>query len=192
MPHSPYRDRVIPPSVPQLRVIATGTLLAVLLSLTACTSTADPTPTPTATPLFPSKKEAFAAAEATFEQYTDATNATDLTDTHTFDGVFYWLADSAESTARKNYSGYYAAGITRSGESKFDSFQPVSSEGDTVTARVCLDVSAVSLTNPDGTSAVPVDRPPRQPVQVLFVPASTQTGLAISSITTSVADTCER
>lgn len=183
MPHSPYRDRVIPPSVPRLRVIATAALLAMLLSLTACTSTADPAPTPTATPFFASKKEAFAAAEETYRAYTDASNATVLTDSKTFEPVFAWLRADALDAARKNYSGYNANRLTRIGTSTFDHFTGAAykAASRTVVAYVCIDVSTIDVVDPEGRSVVPADRPPRRAVEVTMISADTTTGLAISS-----------
>lgn len=147
--------------------------------LAGCTPTPAPTPSPTAA--FASEEEAFAAAEATLAAYTDATNRTDLADPDSFAAVFGWLSSEALASARKNYSQFHAAGVTRSGVSTFDTFTPIEYADETVTAFACLDVSEVKLFNADGSSAVPVDRPPRQAIEVEFVSASTDTKLVISS-----------
>ncbi|MDR2997510.1 MAG: hypothetical protein LBU78_05270 [Microbacterium sp.] len=158
----------------------TAGLLALGL-LAGCAPTPEPKPTKTAA--FASDEEAFAAAEKTYEEYTKASNATDLSDPGTFDGVFAWQTGAAEASSRKNYSAYYAEHIRRDGASTFDSFTPVSNTNDAVVAQLCVDVSNVELLNAEGRSVVPNDRPPRQAIEVKFVPAKTSTGLAISSNT---------
>ncbi|QXE28758.1 hypothetical protein [Microbacterium paraoxydans] len=173
-----------PTALRMLAVLALG-----VSALSACAPAPEPTPTPS--PAFTSEEEAFAAAEATFAEYTKATNSTDLQDPATFELVYAWLADDAATSARENYSRLHAAAIVRSGESSFDRMEIQSYADSEVTANLCLDVSEVSLKNPDGTSAVPDDRPPRQPVNVEFVAATTSTGLVISSITSSEALQCE-
>lgn len=171
MPHSPYRDRVIPPSVPHLRVIVTGVLLAVLLTLTACTSTADPAPTPTATPLFASKKEAFAAAEKTMNRYIQALNAVDTTDPRTFEPLFQLSSGALENTDRKNFSAMHADRQVLSGSTHLRSFRGLRARSPfaAVTAEVCLDVSEVQILNADGSSGVSPSRPDVYGLEVEFV-----------------------
>lgn len=150
--------------------------------LAACTPTPEPTPTPTA--LFSSDEEAYAAAEETYQAYTDATNDSDLADPRTFEPVYAWLTGPAESTAKENYSAFFADKVTRSGDSTFDSFTPISNADELITVRLCIDVSRVELRDAAGDSVVPADRPGREPVEVELVAGSTDTGLAIrSSIT---------
>lgn len=164
-------------------------LVAVSVALAGCSPAPSPTPTPTAA--FASEEEAFAAAEETFQEYTDATNGTDLSDPSSFTAVFDWLTDDALSAARENYSQFHAARITRTGRSTFDTFTPSEYSADLVTAHACLDVSMVALTYPDGASAVPPDRPPRQAIEVHFVSATTDTALAIASTSPTEAIQCE-
>lgn len=164
-------------------------MAAVVTMLAGCAPTPSPTPTPTAA--FTSEEEAFAAAKETFRQYTDATNRTDLTDPSTFAPVFDWLVGDALSAARENYSQFHAEGITRSGASAFSAFTPIEFSDTMVTARMCLDISEVELSNADGSSAVPPDRPPLQAIEVFFVSAETDTKLAISSTTPTESIQCE-
>lgn len=168
--------------------------LLTLLALSAsalCACAPAPVPSPTPSPVFESEEEAFAAAEATFTEYTKATNRTDLAVPSTFEAVYVWLARDAKTSAKENYSRLHADGITRTGTSRFDGVRLLSYSRTQVTLRLCLDVSDVALTRSDGTSAVPADRPPRQPVEVEFVPRATVTGLAISSIIASEVYKCE-
>lgn len=160
-------------------VSAFGALALSISVLAACAPTPEPTPTPTA--LFASDEEAFAAAEETYRAYTDATNETELDDPKTVEGVYDWLTSPAEDASRKNYSAYYAARITRTGNSTFDNFTPVSNADELVTARLCIDVSAVELTDAAGNSVIPPDRVDREPIEVEFVAGDTSTGLVIRS-----------
>lgn len=163
-------------------------LASALLLLVGCAP--DPSPSPTPTPAFASEEEAFAAAEATYRAYTDASNATDLHDPHSFESVYRWLRGEALSAAKENYNAFYASGMTRSGETTFDSFTPVSHDGQIITARLCLDVSDVELLDTNGVSVVPADRAPRQSLEVEFAPAKTDSALAIFSTISTAAIKC--
>lgn len=167
-----------------LAVLAFGVSL-----LSGCTPAPESTPTPS--PAFTSDEEAFAAAEATFSAYTAATNRTDLREPTTFEEVYVWLTGDAATSARENYSRLQAEGITRSGDSTFDRMTLQEYKAGRVMANLCLDVSKVALIRPDGTSAVPADRPPRQPVDVVFAPAATGTGQAISSVVAAETFRCD-
>ncbi|MFD5215978.1 hypothetical protein [Microbacterium sp. NPDC058345] len=163
-----------------------GALTAGMLALgmlAGCTPTPEPDPTPTETALFSSEEEAFAAAEETYRAYTDAVNATDLSDLSTIEPVYALLTDPAEAASRKNYSLYHAESVTRTGMTSFDRFTPFSYEDELVTARVCLDVSEVDLLNAEGVSIVPAGRSPRQAIELEMVPGDSQTGLVIRSNT---------
>lgn len=165
-----------------------GVLLLTAALGSGCAPSPEPTPTPT--PAFASEEEAFAAAEETYRAYASATNATDLGDPRTFEPVYGWLRAEAERSARKNYSELHANEITRSGTSTFDSFEPISFENESVTAALCLDVSAVELFDATGQSIVPSDRPPRQAIEVTFVPADTTSHLAITSMVSTADIQC--
>lgn len=177
-----------PASSPRRSLCLSAVAAAAVAFLVGCSPTPSPSPTPTA--VFASQDEAFAAAEQTFERYTEATNSTDLSNPETFDAVYTWLIGDALSSARENYSQFHAAGIERSGTSGFDTVTPIEYSKDVVILRLCLDVSAVQLLLPDGSSAVPEDRRPRQPLEVEFSPAGTPTSFAISSIVPTEALKC--
>jgi hypothetical protein len=178
-----------PPS--SLRRTALGLAGAVAFAAGALAGCAPhPGPTPGPTGAFASEEDAFLAAEETYSAYTAATNLTDLNDPTTFENVFAWLVDAAESSARENYSDLHAAGITRSGITKYDSFTPLSFDGQKVLAALCIDVSSVTVVDTSGNSAAPADRPSRQAVSVAFILADTPTSLAISSSTSTEELTC--
>ncbi len=170
-----------------LRLIAVLTSAASVLC--GCAPAPEPTPTPSAA--FATEDEAFAAAEATFTEYTAATNGTDLQEPATFEEVYRWLTGEAATSAKENYTRLHAEGIVRSGDSTFDRMELRAYSDAQVAVQLCLDVSDVALVRPDGTSIVPPDRPPRQPVDVKLVSAPTDTGLAISSVTASKTASCD-
>lgn len=146
-------------------------LLATLLSLAACSPAPDATPSPTATPLFATEKEAFAAAEATFDSYVQALNSVDTTDPHTFEPVFELSSGSVETADRKNFSEWHADRMVLTGAARVVSFTGVESRPPftKATAAVCLDVSAVQITNRDGSSGVSPTRPSVYGIEVELV-----------------------
>ncbi|MEJ1087238.1 hypothetical protein WDU99_02780 [Microbacterium sp. Mu-80] len=153
----------------------------IVLGMLAGCSPAEPEPTPSKTALFASEAEAFAAAEETYRAYLADLNATDLSDDDSFRPVYDWLTDTALSAERESLSYYYAEHLTRTGETSFDTFSPLShSEAKTV-ANICLDVSDVDLLDSDGRSVLPEDRPNRRALKVTFTPGDTSTRLAIAS-----------
>lgn len=159
--------------------LAAASLLVGILS--ACTPEAKPTPKPTKTAAFATDEEAFAAAEETYRAYVDALNASDLGDAETFEPVYALLTGTALKAERESLSKYQAADLSRSGDSTFDQFTPLRVDDGTVTANLCIDVSAVQLTYADGSSALPPDRITRDGRKVTFIPGSSSTGLVIAS-----------
>ena len=157
---------------------ATGLLVGML---SACTPESKPAPKETKSAAFATDEEAFAAAEATYRAYVDASNAVDLQDPSSFEPVFSWLTDNALTEERETYTQFRAEGLRRSGDGTFDTFTPTAVERDDVTANVCLDVSHIDLNYPNGSSAVPIDRPARTGRSVTFVRGESQTGLKIAS-----------
>lgn len=127
------------------------------LVVTGCVGEPDPAPS---TPAFTTEAEAFAAAEQTYRNYVDALNHVDLSDPRTFEAVYQWTTDDANAADRKSLSRMHAEELTVDGETRapvIETLTEVSTESD-VKLAVCLDVSDVQLTAPDGTSAVPPDR----------------------------------
>lgn len=138
-------------------------------SLAACVPAPAPTPTPTAA--FASEEEAFAAAKEAFDHYVDALNTIDTSNPETFEALFDLSSGSVESADRKNFSAMHAMGQVISGLTQVVSFEGISSEApfDEIISAVCLDVSQVTITNPDGSSAVNSDRPDIYALEVTFV-----------------------
>lgn len=157
-------------------VVSAGVMLGML---SACSP--EPEPTPTKTALFASEEEAFAAAEETYRAYAVAVNDIDLTDPDSFKPVFELLTGTALTAERESLSLYSAESLTRVGETTFDSFEPLETDGDQVIANLCIDITEVDLLREDGTSVLPADRVDRAARKVTFVPADTDTGMQIAS-----------
>lgn len=158
------------------------TLVLVAGLLTACAPEPAPTPTPTG---FATEAEAFAAAEETYRAYVDALNEVDLSDPATFEPVFAWTTGELNSVDRRSLSEYHAEGYAVEGDYEVATVTLVSgtSKEGTFAISVCLDVSGTVLFDAAGNNAVRSDRPPRQPLVITLIPASsTKTQLAISTI----------
>lgn len=156
-------------------------MAAVTLLATACA--ASPTPTPTG---FESEEEAFAAAEETYRAYVEATNRATFDDPTSAEAVYAWLTGDALSATREEFTTATAEGWVRSGESIVSVVEPHQFTEDLqeVSIDVCVDVSAVEVTDADGRSLVAADRPDEQAVRVSLVAAEhTSSGLAIESMT---------
>lgn len=140
--------------------LALPALLAIALAaLVGCGPIADPTPTPT--PVFASKEAAFTAAEEVYRAYNAALNAIDPSDPATFEPVFELSSGSFETADRENLSIMHAEGHSIDGDSVVTSFrgESVSAGFSVVKALVCLDVSAVQITDKNGASVVAEGRP---------------------------------
>ncbi|MCK3770539.1 hypothetical protein MZK47_12740 [Microbacterium aerolatum] len=100
--------------------------------------------------------------------------------------------DDAAAASREAFSELSAEDFTVSGATTYSNFEGtgVDLTSGQVDAVVCLDVTDVDVRNSSGQSIVTDDRPDHQPMQATFVPASTTTGLAISSTQQSETDTC--
>ncbi|WP_261393693.1 hypothetical protein [Microbacterium esteraromaticum] len=164
----------------RLRAAATLTGAGLALAMLAGCSP-QPEPTPTETPLFASEEEAFAAAEETYRAYVQAVNDSRLDDSSSFEPVFELLTGSALTAERETTSLYHAEQLSRTGDTTFDSFSPLETDGSRVVANLCIDVSEVELLNAEGQSVVPADRPPRSGREVTFVPGDTSNRLQIAS-----------
>lgn len=177
--------------------LSTRSLAALAVSLvllTGCTADLKPSPSPTPTPLFASKKDAFAAAEATYRAYNDALNLVDFADPHTFEAVFALLSADASASTRKAFSEFHAEQVRSVGETTFDSFAGTSADlfRGKVDANVCVDVSGVDVLDESGASIVSPERPARQPMRVRFLARSGEPRMTITDIYPSDEFTCAR
>ncbi|MBN9177087.1 MAG: hypothetical protein J0I43_06930 [Microbacterium sp.] len=149
------------------RRFAAGAALVLALTLTtACTPSPAPTPTPTG---FASEEKAFAAAEATYRAYVDATNGIRLSDPETFEPVYAELTGDALSAAKKSFTQMHADGWTVAGESRIALVKPQRGTAtDTVELLICVDVSDIRLTDEAGVSQVG-DRPKEQSLMAVVL-----------------------
>lgn len=143
------------------RLTRAASLLVIALAVTTMSACApEPQPSPTPTPAFASEEEAFAAAEEVYRAYIDAFNAVDLQDPKTFEPPAEFTAGEYQSSERETLSEMHANGYHRSGAIKVLWFKPLAvTDGGTVEARTCDDVSGTTFTDASGQSLVPSDRP---------------------------------
>ena len=175
-------------------VRALGTLSAVLLSLgmlAACTPAPVPEPEPTETALFASDEEAYEAAEETYRAYTDALNDVDTSEPASFEPILDYTSGDFGARERENLSTMHAEGFVLSGTAAIQDFdgREVSADRSEVTARICIDVSGVDVTDADGQSIVSPDRPDVQSAVVTFIASGGR--LTIAHATDEDPSTCE-
>ena len=158
-------------------------------SLVGCGSAPEPAPTPT--PVFVSEAQAFAAAEDVYRAYNDALNSIDPSDPETFEPVFELSSGAFEKADRKNLSILHAERHSIAGDAVVLSFTGYSAspQYQTVTARICLDVSAVQITDENGASVVAPDRPEVYALDVTFELQDDQ--FSIDAAERSEESTCE-
>ncbi|WP_322409278.1 hypothetical protein [Microbacterium invictum] len=158
-----------------------GLALSAML-VTGCTP--QPDPEESREP-FGTEEEAFAAAEETYRNYVDALNAVDLSDPATFEPVYEWTTGDLNASDREGLSQYHATGARVSGASVPRVIEPVivdRPEG-RIDLAVCLDVSSVTVSNPDGSSLVDPNRVPIQSLTATLVESpDSETGLKLASI----------
>lgn len=157
--------------------------------LAACTPAPEPEPTPTE--LFASDEEAFAAAEETYQAYTDALNKVDTSEPSSFEPILDYATDSFRARELENLSTMHAEGFVLVGAAKIQDFdgREVSPDRSEVTARVCIDVSEVDVTDAEGQSIISPDRPDIQSTVITFVESSGR--LKIARAADEEPSTCE-
>jgi hypothetical protein len=157
-------------------------LAAFLAGCAGCA--AEPGVEATPTPTFASEAEAFAAAEATYRAYVDALNQVDLADPETFEAVYAWTTGDLNAGEKELFSQMHADGESVSGDSIVELFLPMNFDPtqDSVTADVCLNVSAVEVLNQNGESVVAPDRVDVQSMRVGFVRGADRTRLVMDSV----------
>lgn len=157
----------------------------VLALVTGMTTGCFAQPEPEDAPPFATEEEAFAAAEETYRAYVDALNQVDLSDPETFEDVYAWTTGEANAGARESFSQMHADGWVVSGQSSPTLVEALSSSGarfESVDLAVCVDVSAVSVTDESGESVVSEDRGNMQSMLVGVTQSeSTPTGMIIES-----------
>lgn len=133
-------------------------LVAAVALLVGCAP--DPGPTPTPTAAFASEEEAFAAAEATYRAYNDASNARRSGD-GSASPEDYLIGRALEADLEA--SDYFRSqGLEVVGNVTITVFRGLTADFDSqntsLTALVCLDVSRTRVVDSAGTDVIPVKR----------------------------------
>ncbi|GAA2901630.1 hypothetical protein [Microbacterium esteraromaticum] len=138
--------------------------------LSACAPESEPTPKPTTSAAFATDEEAFAAAEATYQAYTDAMNKVDLADPATFESLYAYSTGGFETADRETFSQLHAEGLRMSGQVVLVKFRGKDFDAKTarVEADVCIDVSRSDVVDSSGNSRVAPDRSDMNPLHVDF------------------------
>lgn len=135
-------------------------LAATSLLLAACTSAPQAAPSPT--PLFSSKDDAFAAAEATYRAYNDAGNDRRNGDLSAKPQRFLRGEALEAELAAEDY--LRSKGLQLVGDVSVTDFigldADVKPARTLLTALVCLDVSRARLVSVEGTDVTSTERPP--------------------------------
>jgi len=165
---------------PRRRAIAVAAAALLLATLTGCapspTSRPTPTPTPHPTPIFSSDKEALAAATKAYAAYLK------VSDEIAHDGgarperIKDFVTPEQYASQTKDFESFRAKGYFADGSTTFDSARlqhrsTGRSSAVEIGIYVCLDVSAVRLTNSSGDNVTPTGRPERLPLEVVLVTA---------------------
>lgn len=158
----------------RIAALAGGAALALALT-TGCAPDPAPSPTPTG---FASDAEAYAAAEATYRAYLNASNAR-REDSASLPDPADFLTGEALTGEIKSASEFETAGVSLEGEITLDSFTPLSSTTGSVDAVACIDVSKTSVIDQAGRDVTPTERPRLQSLEITAV--WTPTGTLISS-----------
>ncbi|GAA1733979.1 hypothetical protein [Microbacterium paludicola] len=162
-----------------------GLVALLVVGLTGCTGAPAPDPSGSPSPAatgFASEDEAFAAAEETYRAYNQATNAVQLDDPESFQGVFDLTVGDYNAHQRETLSQMHAAGWTVSGETRYSRFTTESFDPETqsVVVTVCVDVSDVEVLDVAGNSVVSDERPDRQAARITMEESPTPTFLALA------------
>lgn len=133
--------------------------------------TPEPTPQSSPTLLFSTEQEAFAAAEATYRAYNQATNAY-LSD-HEAADPFGFTVGTAHEELLETTQYLQREKLSIEGRSSIASFSKLSvaldQEPVSVSAMACTDVSATRIVNEVGVDVTPADRFDIAPLKVTLV-----------------------
>lgn len=155
-------------------LLRTGSSLAaaglLIGMLSACTPEPKPIPKPTKTAAFATDEEAFAAAEQTYQAYTEAMNSVDLANPATFDSLYQYSTGDFRAADKETYSTLHAEGLRMIGQVRVAKFQGVTfdQQSQDVEAQVCVDVSQSDVVDAAGESKVSPNRPDMNPLRVYF------------------------
>jgi hypothetical protein len=156
------------------RLMTIACLGFLMISGAGCS--AEPTPvqtsaTPTSAPVFASDEEALAAATEAYEEYLSLSSVVAHEGGSDAQRLAAVTTGEALVTEVESLEGMSRAGTVGVGQLKFDSFELQSADlsTGTLSAYVCLDVSATDVLDTSGTSVVPEDRRERIPLELGFL-----------------------
>ncbi len=134
-------------------------LASTVVNVVACS--AEPVATPTPTPAFANEEEAFAAAEEVYRAYNDAANARANSDDGPPDPRDFLTGLALEGDIDAQ-NAFHEAGIHLRGAASIASFSGVrahlESASASISAVVCIDVTAVRVVDSSGLDVTPADR----------------------------------
>jgi len=161
------------------RGVAAVAAAVLAVALSACMPTPAPTPTPTG---FASEEEAFAAAEATYRAYVDATNARRDDPDSNPDPVEF-LTGNALQSELETREWLESEALRIVGDSTITSVARDRISASAVFMTFCLDASTSRVLDQYGADVTPEDRVDVLGVDVRFIGSSSP--LLISESTTS-------
>ncbi|MEZ5111325.1 MAG: hypothetical protein R2732_07505 [Microbacteriaceae bacterium] len=165
-------------------LLVTASLALAAVATSGCAASAPPEQ-PAPAPLFASDEEAFAAAEATYRAYEDASNAIDLAAPGTFEAAVDFTVGEFNALEREGFSRLHSEGITKLGETRVVYVKPqqLAKDHSTIELAVCSDVSALDLIDAKGASTVNPARMDVQPFTVFLERSSSSpTGWLINGV----------
>jgi len=157
-------------------IAAIALALACGLAAAGCTPSAEPTPTATATG-FRSDDEAFAAAEATYRAYVDATNAR-RSDPNSHPDPTDFLTGEALDDEIATDQTLLQRGWKILGDTALMSVKRLSVDSTGISLEACLDSRGTRVVDGSDADVTPRDRVTVQSLDLKFV--STATGLLVS------------
>ncbi len=119
------------------------------------------------------EEQAYRAAEATYRNYIAALNEVDLADPATLDAVYALTVGDARRGSRSELTRMRKNGWHVEGETKLMLVEAVPNNRlNDIELAVCLDVSAVKVTDKSGASVVPASRPDRPAMTISLTKVS--------------------
>ncbi|TGY37655.1 hypothetical protein E5344_08180 [Microbacterium laevaniformans] len=139
-------------------------------SIVGCTPQSTPSPAPSSSSsTFSSDAEAFAAAEATYRAYVDATNARRADPTSVPDPNDF-LSGQALDDEISTASTLSERGWRITGNTEIASIRYIAKESESHLLQICLDASATRVLDSSGADVTPTNRTTMQSLAVRFAP----------------------
>ncbi len=154
-------------ATPRRATAAVLLALACALGATGCTPTPGPTASPSASG-FASDDAAFAAAEATYRAYVDATNSR-RSDPNSRPDPTDFLTSAAYNDEIETQRTLSERGWRISGETVLADIKRVAADSDHVQLEACLDASNTRVLDNAGVNVTPPDRAARLGIELTLI-----------------------